>query len=454
MTKFEEHPTIQWWRKSQNERLRQQAAQPPDADNMPLNADALKELCLQAGADDVGFVEISRPAIADQHTDILAAFPRTKTLISFVCRMNTENVRAPLRSIANTEFHASGADIDRVGRSIVETLTKIGIRALNPSVAFPQEMDRYPGKVWTVSYKPLAVAAGLGHMGLHRNVIHPKFGNFILLGAVLMEAEVTDYNYPIDYNPCIDCKLCVAACPVGAIGMDGHFNFSACYTHNYREFMGGFTDWVETIADSKNSREYREKFSAAESASMWQSLSFKANYKAAYCMAACPAGEDVIAPFLSDRQGFVREVVKPLQDKTETIYVIPGSDAETYTAKRFPHKTVKLVSSGIRPVSIAGFLFGLPLLFQRNQSAGLNAVYHFTFTGSESCEATITIQNKILQVQTGHIGKADITITADSKTWIGFLCKEQNIIWAIIRRKIRIRGAIKLLQEFGKCFPS
>jgi Fe-S-cluster-containing hydrogenase component 2 len=448
MAKFDEHPTVQWWRD------RSATTQSPIVVNTPLNADSLRQLCLQAGADDVGFVQIDRAEIADQHADILAAFPRTKTLISFVCKMNQDNVRAPLRSIANTEFHSSGADIDRVGRAIVNTLTEIGIRALNPSVAFPQEMDRFPGKVWIVSYKPVAVAAGLGQMGLHRNVIHPKFGNFISLGAVLMEAEVTDYNYPIEYNPCIDCKLCVAACPVGAISADGHFNFSSCYTHNYRELMGGFTDWAETIADSKNAREYRAKFSDAESASMWQSLSFKANYKAAYCMAVCPAGEDVITPFLSDRTGFVREVVKPLQDKSETIYVIPGSDAETYVAKRFPHKTVKPCSSGIRPQSIDGFLFGLPLLFQRKQSVGLNAVYHFTFTGSESCQSTITIQNQTLQVQSGHIGKADLAIVADSKTWIGFLCKEENIIWAIIRRKIRVKGSIKLLQAFGKCFPS
>jgi hypothetical protein len=43
-------------------------------------------------------------------------------------------------------------------------------------------------------------------------------------------------------------QLCLEA------GADGVFNFSACYTHNYREFMGGFTDWVETIADSRNKR--------------------------------------------------------------------------------------------------------------------------------------------------------------------------------------------------------
>jgi hypothetical protein len=71
-------------------------------------------------------------------------------------------------------------------------------------------------------------------------------------------------------------------------------------------------------------------------------------------MAACPAGEDVIAPFLSDRKAFVQEVVKPLQDKLETIYVIPGSDAETYVARRFPHKTMKRVSSGILELYFLG----------------------------------------------------------------------------------------------------
>ncbi|MEO1269530.1 MAG: hypothetical protein AAFX99_15705, partial [Myxococcota bacterium] len=37
-----------------------------------------------------------------------------------------------------------------------------------------------------------------------------------------------------------------------------------------------------------------------------------------------PAGEDVIGPFLENRKGFVKEVVRPLQQKEETIYVVPG----------------------------------------------------------------------------------------------------------------------------------
>lgn len=446
MAKFDNHPTVRWWR--------EQSTNNPKTSTVALNSDSLRTLCLDAGADDVGFVEIYRPTIADQHAEILAVFPPTKTLISFVCCMNRENVRTPARSIANLEFHANYDHADEVARNLVKALAQIGVRALNPSVAFPMEMDCYPDKkAWVISHKPVAVEAGLGHIGIHRNVIHPKIGNFIALGTVLIDTEVTQYAHPIDYNPCIECKLCVAACPVGAIGADGSFSFSACYTHNYCEFMGGFTDWTETIAQSKSASDYRKKVSASESASMWQSLSFKPNYKAAYCIAACPAGEDVIAPFLSDRKAFIKNVVKPLQDKTETIYVVPGSDAENYVAKHFPNKTVKLVSSGIRPQSIQGFLFGLPLLFQRNRSEGLSAIYHFTFTGSESRRATVTIQNKMVRVQEGHLGKADISVTADSKTWLGFLGKEQNLIWALLRCKIRVSGSLKLLQAFGKCFP-
>ena len=97
---------------------------------------------------------------------------------------------------------------------------------------------------------------------------------------------------------------------------------------------------------------------------MWQSLSFGANYKAAYCLSVCPAGEDVIRPFLDDRASFLNEVVRPLQDKEETIYVVAGSDAEAHVHKRFPAKHTKQVKNGLHPRSIDVFLRGLTLSFQ------------------------------------------------------------------------------------------
>ena len=69
-------------------------------------------------------------------------------------------------------------------------------------------------------------------------------------------------------------------------------------------------------------------------------------------------------------------------------------------------------------------------------------------------KATVTIRDEKLQVSEGHNGKADLRITADSETWLRFLRKEANLIWALVRRKIRIQGSPKLLLAFGRCFPS
>ncbi|CAM5703817.1 Ferredoxin OS=Streptomyces violarus OX=67380 GN=FHS41_001791 PE=4 SV=1 [Streptomyces violarus] len=238
---------------------------------------------------------------------------------------------------------------NHAARSVTQALPDAGYRALNPSVGFPQEMDHFRRRIWVVAHKTVAVAGGLGVMGLHRNVIHPKFGNFILLATVLVDAEVSEYGQALDYNPCIDCKLCVAACPVGAISKDGAFDALACTTHNYREFMSGFTDWAQTVADSEDAADYRSRVTDSESASMWQSLTSPPGYKSGYCMAVCPGGEDVLGPYLEDRKTFMDTVLRPLQDKKETLYVLPGSPAQEYAQRRFPHKPVKEVTGGWQP---------------------------------------------------------------------------------------------------------
>src|SRR5581483_9481596 len=113
---------------------------------------------------------------------------------------------------------AGADDINEVARRIVAALERVGVGAINGGAAgFPMEADRWGSKMWVISHKTVAVAAGLGQMGIHRNVIHPKFGNFVLLGTVLIDAQLDSYSHPIAYNPCLECKLCVAACPTGAI---------------------------------------------------------------------------------------------------------------------------------------------------------------------------------------------------------------------------------------------
>src|SRR4051812_36946643 len=132
-----EHPTVR--------RFREQGDRPagPPA---PLDADWLRRLCLDCGADDAGLVEIGRPALDDQRADILRAFPPAKTLLSFVCRMTREPIRSASRSVANLEFHHTGDHANEVARKVVAPLEKQGVRAVNPAMGFPMEMDLFPAK--------------------------------------------------------------------------------------------------------------------------------------------------------------------------------------------------------------------------------------------------------------------------------------------------------------------
>ena len=418
-----------------------------------LTKEGIRQLAIKIGAADAGVVSIDNPDLAEEKTKILENFPYAKTLISFVVKMSRENVRTPARSVANRDFHLTIDETDHIGRKLAQILEENGIKAASPSTGFPMEAEKWPGRIWVISHKPIAVAAGLGKMGIHRNVIHPKFGNFILLGTVITNLNLDEYSKSLEFNPCFECKLCVAVCPTGAISPDGNFNFTSCYTHNYREFMGGFGDWAEQVASSKSSIDYRNKITDTETVSIWQSLSFGPQYKAAYCVAVCPAGEDVIGIYRDNKKDFLKNIVNPLQNKNEIIYVTKNSDAAPYVNRRFPNKKIKYVGSGLRPCSIDNFLSNLPHIFQRAQAKGLNAVYHFNFKGSDQRSVTIKIFNQKLIVEDGLLGNPNFSVTTYSQGWIDFLNKKISLPRLILTGKFRFRGDPRLLIAFEKCFP-
>ncbi|MDF0518663.1 4Fe-4S binding protein [Bradyrhizobium yuanmingense] len=295
--------------------------------------------------------------------------------------------------------------------------------------------------------------AGLGRMGIHRSIIHPKFGSFMVLGTILLGREVDAYDQPIDYNPCLECKLCVAACPVGAIKPDGAFDFLSCQTHNYHDFLGNFAQWVETVADSKDAKDYRSRVPRTETLNIWQSLSFKPGYKAAYCIAACPAGEDVIGPFLENREAHFAEVVKPLIDKDEFVYVIRDTDAEDTVTRRFPHKKIQYVTSGRHSVNIQGYLFSLSLGFQRGRAKGLDLVTHLSFTGTTTLDATVVIKDRKLEVVPDHhAGEAGLKVAADSNAWLSVVNRDLDMAEAIGSKLVSVSDE-KMFAAFMRCFP-
>lgn len=95
-----------------------------------------------------------------------------------------------------------------------------------------------------------ALRAGLGWRGRQGALVHPRWGCCLFLGAVLTDwpasgdiqdarnAPAEDMRNPSEY--CGDCRMCVSACPNGAIGPDGLVDARRCaayWTVEHREII-------------------------------------------------------------------------------------------------------------------------------------------------------------------------------------------------------------------------
>jgi len=414
------------------------------------SAEDLREICMEEGADDVGFVEIGREALSSAREDILRVYPNTATIVLIVKTVNRESFQSPSASVADYETTNILKDIaDTTGR-IIHRLNSLGIRGVTVPPAFPMDLDRWPGKVWEVSHKKVAVEAGIGHMGIHRLVIHPRFGNHILLDSILIDARLDHYNHPLPENPCIECRLCVLVCPTGAIRKDGEFDFMSCTIHTYHELFGGFQEWIEEMVSSNDIRKYRSTFWDSETLTKWQSLTYGNFYRCWYCMAVCPAGEESVKVYQSDKKKYYQEIVKPLVTKKEPVYVIAETSAER-AAKSYEKKYIRYVRNTIRPNSISAFIEGVPLLFNPEKAEGLNLTLHFEFTGNEPEQVTIVIDDGNINIQGGHQGKPDLRINSDSEIWIKMLNDEISPLKAMVTGKLKLKGNPVNLQKFKNC---
>jgi len=126
--------------------------------------------------------------------------------------------------------YALGRDYHHIVRRRLQRLATALEREIGP-FGYRAFVDSGP-----VMEKPLARNAGLGWIGKHTNLIHPRAGSWFVLGELY-----TDLPLPVDRpqdDHCGSCTACMPACPTGAITAPYQLDARLCISYLTIELHG------------------------------------------------------------------------------------------------------------------------------------------------------------------------------------------------------------------------
>ncbi len=422
-------------------------------------------------ADDVGVISIDDPALDHERAEIRYVYPHARSLICLIGEENKTAMQSRYLPSANNELYRCEERLWEMGRRTVKYLNGLGADGLTTTIGWPMEVgQRWADKIWPLSHKLVAQAAGLGVIGTSRNFLHRKFGAYCLIDTVVTNLELDAYDGRIDWNPCLQCNLCIASCPTDAITPDGNFDFFACYNHTYRDSIPGFLDLVQDLAEAKPKR-FRKRWSDNEIAALWQAMAFKVEYRCFNCVATCPA--EIETAFHGERdvrRRYLDETLKPLTytravedaqfvidtpGARERLNVPPGEWRTPVDRAGQSAAGTRLVSlRRIRTQNVDAMMRWMPQYFRADEADGLAFTTQFELDGPGGGSWAMRIAEGRCEVRPGTMPEPDLVVRMAATYFLAVHRGDANPAFGLLTRRIRLRGRRRLFLHFPRLFPA
>lgn len=158
-------------------------------------------------------------------TDPTFLMSESRTIIAIGISYNVEHKTSISKDIKRhclLSKSSWGEDYHKVLRNKMKTL----VNEINKIVDFKYTIcvDTSP-----LIDREIAKKAGIGWYGKNCSIINDEFGSFIFLGYILTNLELEE-DYKVE-EKCGDCKLCINACPAGAIQEGYTINTKRCISY-------------------------------------------------------------------------------------------------------------------------------------------------------------------------------------------------------------------------------
>ena len=247
----------------------------------------IRQFIVGLGVDDVGFASVD-DYISPKSPALKEIFPEAKSMV-IMAFQELDNCESENMQIA----YGGRMDLMEFARSCNYRLASYLKREYNAKVmsiplSYPLDMSfKTKGGIADVSLRHAAVAAGLGQIGRHNLVIHPKLGSRVLFSGVITDMELPSAAPAED--SCSDCNLCVEQCPGNALAEEGKTHLMKCIAKSQPYGLGStikfWAEFAEATPEEQKKMVMDEHFWK-----LYQAGFIGFQYFCFNCIKVCPVG--------------------------------------------------------------------------------------------------------------------------------------------------------------------
>jgi len=254
----------------------------------------IRTYILGLGADDAGFVS-SADYRSPRSPELESIFPGNRSIVLLAYK-EMDSCDSPDLHVAQNGRY----DLMEFSRGCNYRLARFlekeyGARCMTVPVSYPMSMGKETkGTVGQVSLRHAAVRAGLGALGRHNLVVHPRLGSRVIFSAVLTDLDLPS-DRPLDSHPCNDCGLCVENCPGRALDEAGRTDVMKCIKKSQPYGLSGAIGFWSRHAEA-SPEERKAMFRDDFYWKMYQAGHIGPQYFCFKCLSSCPVGREKTTP--------------------------------------------------------------------------------------------------------------------------------------------------------------